>query len=176
MTGPKSPGGGRPPSPTPGGPRGPVRPTGTKSLVQQILEEQKQKQTELREAMQRKQKRSRLGPVAAGLLIAANVVAWVIFPPVRETSGDSRTPAEVERDLRTVIASAAGQVESWRRMHDGQLPPSLVQAGVADTGLSYVNVDGTVYEVRGESHGLFLSYRSDTPISDFLDAGLGIRK
>jgi hypothetical protein len=33
-----------------------------------------------------------------------------------------------------------------------------------------------VYEVRGESHGLFLSYRSNTPISDFLDAGLGIRK
>jgi hypothetical protein len=176
MTGPRPPRGDKPASPTPRGPQQPVKPPGTKSLVQQIVEEQKQKKAELREAMQRKEKRSRLGPVAAGVLIAANVVAWAIFPPVRDTSGDTRTPAEVERDLRTVIASAAGQVESWRRTHDGRLPPSLAQAGVSDTGLTYVNVDGTVYEVRGESRGIRLSYRSNTLITDFLDAGLGIRK
>lgn len=144
--------------------------------MQQIVEEQKQKKAELKEAMQRKQKRSRLGPLAAGVLIAANVVAWAVFPPVRDTSGDSRTPGDIERDLRTVIASAAGQVESWRRTHEGRLPPSLHEAGVADSGLSYVDVDGAVYEVRGESHGLRLSYRSNTPISDFIDAGLGVRK
>jgi hypothetical protein len=157
-----------PREPGPGG----EKPQGTSSLVAQIVAEQKQQKAELADAMTRKVRRRRLGPVAGVVLVVANVVAWLVFPPVTTPTGDTRSPAEVERDLRLVIASAAGQVEAWRTAHDGRLPPTLSQAGVRDADLSLVNVDGTIYEVRGESRGLKLSYRSNSRIGDFLDAGI----
>lgn len=147
----------------------------TRSLVQQIVEEQRKSKAELREALQRTEKRSSLVPVLAALLLMANIAAWVIFPPVHKSPGDIRTPAEVERDLRTIIASAAGQVEEWRRGHAGALPSSLSEAGVADSGLTYAATDSTAYEIKGESRGLRLLYQSNTLLSDFLEAGLGGR-
>ncbi len=163
-------------TPRPGAPPGaPAGPTATGSLVAQIVADQKKQKEELRTAMQRKEKRSKLGPIAAAVLIAANVVAWLVFPPV-SGGGDRRKPGEVERDLRLVVASAASQVEIWRQAHEGRMPPTLATAGVTDSGLSLVNVDGTVYEVRGESHGIKLSYRSNTALTDFLDAGTPVAK
>lgn len=156
-------------------PGDPGKPAGTRSLVEQIVAEQKKQKAEMRDALHRKDKRSKIGPVAAGVLILANLVAWLVFPPVGNR-GQQRTPAQVERNLRLVVASAASQVEVWRQSHDGRLPPSLATAGVADSGLTFVNVDGTVYEVRGESHGVKLSYRSNMPVGDFLDAGAGVGK
>ena len=120
--------------------------------------------------MRRAEKRSRVGPVAVAVLVIANIVAWAAFPPA-SASGDQRTPTQVEQDLRVLVASAASQVETWRQRHDGQLPPSLSAAGVADSGLVLVHVDGTIYEVRGQSRGVHVSYRSNTQLSDFLDAG-----
>ena len=153
-----------------------AKPPGTRSLVEQIIAEQKQQKSELKTAMERKDKRFKFAPIAAGALLLANVVAWLIIPPKHDTRGDRRTPLEVERDLRLVVASAASEVDIWRRLHDNRMPASLAEAGVADSGLTLVNVDGTVYEVRGTDHGVKLSYRSNMPITDFMDAGVPVKK
>lgn len=172
MTSPTPPGS-RPPR-TDGPPAAgqPASPSPTSSLVKQILEEQKQQKAELNEAIRRPTKGGarRLAPVAAAVLIIANVLAWVVFPPRKDTTGTLRSPAQVEKDLRLTIASAAAEVEIWRQGHAGQLPPSLGALGVADSGLVLVNVDGTVYEVRGEDRGIHLAYRSNVPLTEFMDA------
>ena len=67
------------------------KPADTKSLVQQIMAEQKEQKQVLREAINKSEKRFPLGPVAAGVLLVANLVVWLVFerrrfqgPPVGE--------------------------------------------------------------------------------------------
>lgn len=151
------------------------KPADTKSLVQQIMAEQKEQKEVLKEAISKSEKRFPLGPVAAGVLLVTNLVVWLVFPPTRETQ-DRRKPAEVERDLRLVVASAASEIEVWRRTHGGAIPKSLTEAGVKDAGLTFRMVDSTMYEIKGAEHGAMVTYRSNTAINDFLDAGLGPRK
>ena len=151
------------------------KPTDTRSLVQQIMAEQKEQKQVLREAINKSEKRFPLGPVAAGVLLVANLVVWLVFPPTRQTQ-DLRKPAEVERDLRLVVASAASEIEVWRRTHGGGIPKTLTEAGVKDAGLTFRMVDSTMYEIKGTERGAAVTYRSNTAINDFLDAGLGPRK
>lgn len=168
----------RAPSATPGAsqPGVPPKPTGTRSLVEQIVADQKRQKEELANAIGKKEKRTKLGPVALVILIVVNLVVWLIFPPKSDTTGDRRSPVEVERDLRLVVASAANEVDIWRRLHEGKLPPTLAVAGVADSGLVFVNVDGVVFEIRGADRGVALAYRSNMALTDFLDAGVPVKK
>ncbi len=152
------------------------QPPDTRSLVQQIVTEQKQQKADLQAAINTGGRRANLGPFALIVLILANVVGWLVIPPKGDTGGDGRNPAQVERDLRLVIAAAASNIEVWRSVNGGVLPNSLSDAGVTDPGLSYVKVDSLVYEVRGEDRGATLQYRSNVAIGDFLDAGLGARR
>jgi len=151
-------------------------PTPAKGLVQQIIDEQREQQSEIKAAMTRKSKAPKLGAGALVVLVALNVVAWLVVPPTSNSTGDRRSPGEVDRDLRFVVASAASQVDVWRRTHDGSLPASLDVAGVTDPGLTYVVVDSLAFQVRGEDRGVQVTYHSNVTISDFLDAGLGVRK
>ena len=148
------------------------KPLGTRSLVEQIVAEQKQQKVELKDAIERKKKRFPLAPIAAVLLVVGNIVAWLIIPPTHDTSGTRRNSLEIERDLRLVIASAASEVDIWRRLNENKMPSRLSDVGVADSGLVLVRVDDVVYEIRGVDHGVKLSYRSNTPITDFMDAGI----
>ena len=52
------------------------------------------------------------------------------------------------------------------------MPAQLSEVGVSDSGLVLVKVDDIVYEIRGVDHGVKLAYRSNTPITDFMDAGI----
>jgi hypothetical protein len=177
MTGPRPPEN-RPTSQTPaqGGKPQAGKPQGMTALVQSIVDEQAAQKTELREAMSRPAKRARLGPGALAVLVILNIGAWVIFPPVRDTSGDSRTLVEVERDLRIVIASVAGEIEVWRKNNNNSVPQSLQQVGVRDTSITYVAIDSLTYEVRGRDKGISSSYRSNVRLVDFLEATPGIKR
>lgn len=168
----------RPPARRPSGSHlaQPAKPADTRSLVQQIVADQKQQKSDLQQAMTRTAKRSAVVPVAAVLLVLANVAGWLIFPPAHDTSGDHRTAAEAERDLRLVVASAASNVEVWRRTHGGGIPVTLADAGVRDTGLVLVSIDSATYEIRGTDRAAKVRYRSNVAIGDFLDAGPVVRK
>lgn len=168
----------RPPArrPTPPHSAEAAKPADTRSLVQQIVTEQKEQKAVLQEAMTRRAKRSTLVPVAAVMLVLANVAGWLVFPPTRDTSGDHRTAAEAERDLRLVVASAASNVEVWRRTHGGGLPATLTDAGVRDSGLTFVKVDSTEYEIRAVDRSTKVKYQSNMAIGDFIDAGPVVKK
>jgi len=157
-----------------GGPN--AKPPGMNSIVQQIIDEQKQQKVDLRKSMERKPRSTKLPPILAGVLLLGNVVAWVIIPPSNKSSGDRRNGLEVERDLRLVVASAASEVDIWRRLHENRMPATLAEVGVSDGGLVLVKVDDQVYEIRGTDHGVKLAYRSNTPITDFMDAGIPVKK
>jgi hypothetical protein len=177
MSGPRPPEN-RPPSKTPAqaGKQQPGKPQGMTALVQSIVDEQAAQKTELRAAMSRPVKRSPLRPAALAVLIILNVGAWVLFPPVRDTSGDARSLVEVERDLRVVLASVAGEIEIWRKNNNNAVPQSLAQIGVRDTSITYVAIDSVTYEVRGKDKGISSSYRSNMRLVDFLDATPGIKR
>ncbi len=161
-----------PPRPSTVVPGASDKPLGTRSLVEQIIAEQKQQKVEVKDAIERKRKRLPIGPIAAVLLVLGNIVAWLIIPPSRDTSGTRRNSLEIERDLRLVIASAASEVDIWRRLNQNKMPAQLSEVGVSDSGLVLVKVDDIVYEIRGVDHGVKLAYRSNTPITDFMDAGI----
>ena len=159
------------------GPSGqPAAPPPTRSLVQQIVDEQKLQKTEMKAALSTGPKRRSLGPAAAVVLVLLNLVGWFIIPPVGNKSGDLRAAAEVERDLRVIVASAASGIEVWRRTNDGRLPGSLAEAGVTDPGLTFTKLDSATYEIRGEHRGAAVTYRSTLTLGDFLDSGVGVRK
>ena len=151
------------------------KPVGTRSLVEQIIAEQKQQKSELKTAMERKESRFRLAPLMAGILLVANVVAWLVIPPSHDSKGDRRNTMEIDRDLRLIISSAANEVDIYKRLHDGKMPAKLSDAGVTDS-LTLINVDGTVYEIRGTDRGVSLAYRSNMPITDFMDAAIPLKK
>lgn len=137
------------------------------------MAEQKEQKAVMQDALNRKDKRTKLGPVFLGVLAAANLVVWAVFPPTGEKRGDRRNPMELDRDVRLWIASAASQVDIYRRTHDGKLPSALSDVGVRDTVLKFVRVDSTIYEIRGKDREVELRYRSNMALTDFLDAGIG---
>jgi hypothetical protein len=177
MTGPRPPEN-RPPSQTPpqGGKPQAGKPAGMTALVQSIVDEQAAQKTELREAMSRPAKRTPLGPGALAVLVMLNIGAWVLFPPVRNSTGDARSLVEVERDLRVVLASVAGEIEIWRKNNNNAVPASLAQVGVRDTSVTYVMIDSATYEVRGKDKGISSSYRSNVRLVDYLEATPGIKR
>jgi hypothetical protein len=147
------------------------------SLVQSIVNEQQESKAELKAAMEGKTKRRKLGPGALAVLVAINLGAWVVFPPTRDRSGDIRTPIEVERDLRVLIAATAGDIEAWRKKNNNSIPASLDVVGVkGDTSVGYAVVDSTTYVLRGSSKGISATYRSNVRVQDFLEATPGIKR
>src|SRR5258705_1415028 len=105
----------------------PPKPQNTRSLVEQIVADQKQSKVEVEKAISKRTKTLRIAPYAAAILLVSNLVVWLIFPPKRDTRGDRRSPSEIDRDLRLVVASAASNIEIWRRVHDGQIPSNLIE-------------------------------------------------
>ena len=168
----------RPPErkPTSATPNQGEKPQGMQSLVQSIVNQQKESKAELQAAMSRTQKTKKLGPAALVVLIVLNLGAWVLFPPTRDKSGDIRSPIEVERDLRVLIAATAADIEAWRKKHDNAIPQSLAAVGVKDTTVGYALIDSTTYVLRGTTKGISATYRSNTRVQDFLDATPGINR
>jgi hypothetical protein len=146
------------------------------SLVQSIVDQQKESKAELVAAMSGPKPKKKYGAVALGVLILVNVGGWVFFPPTRDDSGDVRTPIEVERDLRVLIASTAGEIEAWRKKNNNSIPASLEAVGIRDTTIGFAIVDSTTYILRGTTKGISATYRSTLRVQDFLDATPGIRR
>lgn len=136
------------------------------------MAEQKQQRTEMRQALHHTPRKP-LAPILAGLLVLGNVAAWVVFPPRQDTTGDARSPIEIERDVRLLVASAASEVDIWRLNHGGVLPASFADAGIRpDSGVTFVRLDSLTFEVRGTGPaGVTVSYNSNTRLTDFLSAG-----
>ncbi len=114
--------------------------------------------------------RSRRGlEIAVGVLAVANILGWVVFPPPGPDPTDPRTPDAIERDLRLTIGAAADEVEAWRLSHGGALPDAMpADASPTDTSLRYIRIDSATYEVSGSTGSGRVSYRSGTPLTDFI--------
>ena len=112
---------------------------------------------------------------ALALLVVANVVGWVIIPPPPQDASDQRTPAAVEQDLRLVLSGAAVDVEAWRASHGGTVPATLEVLGLADRGFEYTVVDASTFQLAGRDGAVHLTYRSTTPIAEFLNPGSGTK-
>lgn len=52
--------------------------------------------------------------------------------------------------MRLVVASAASEVEVWRRLNAQAMPKTLQEAGVRDSGLVLVPVHSAIFEIRGD--------------------------
>jgi type II secretory pathway component PulM len=146
------------------------------SLVQSIVDQQMESKKELKAAMAGGAPKKKYGAIALVVLLVVNVGAWVLFPPTRDRSGDIRTPIEIERDLRVLIAATAGEIEAWRKKNNNAVPATLADVGVTDTTVGYALIDSTTYILRGTSSGISATYRSTLRVQDFLDATPGIRR
>lgn len=113
--------------------------------------------------------------IAAWVLFAVNVVAWVVFPPPPLDAGDQRAPDAIQRDLRLAIATTAAEVDGWRALNSSRLPPTLEAAGMSERAFEYSVVDSVTFDLAGSDGGVRLSYRSSTPLVDFLTAGAAVR-
>lgn len=153
----------RPPTP-------PGQPPSFNSLAKAIVQEQKEQKSAMAVAIDKPSARKKWGPPALAVLVLANLIGWFIIPPVSDGRGDRRTPVQVERDLRLVVASAASEVEVWRRLNAQAMPKTLQDAGVRDSGLVLVPIDSAIFEIRGKDGEIFVTYRSNTTVTDFLDA------
>lgn len=126
-------------------------------------------EAEAKAAFKRRVRPRRTAGLLLVVLLAANIVGWVVFPPARLDTSDQRTPALVDRDLRLTIANAAGAIDAWRDS-TGRLPATLAAAGRADEPLDYAPLDSGTYEIAGADGTLRLTYRSTTPLAAFLEA------
>lgn len=107
--------------------------------------------------------------IAVGVLAVANILGWVVFPPRGPDATDPRTPDAIERDLRLTIGAAADEVEAWRLSHGGALPDAMpADAAATDSTLRYTRIDSVTFEVSGSTGSGRLSYRSGTPLADFV--------
>ena len=153
-----------------------AKPQGMQSLVQSIVDQQQESKAELKAAMTRTDRRLKLGVPALIVLVILNVGGWLIFPPTSDKSGDIRSPIEIERDLRVIIAATASEIEIWRTTHANNLPPNLATVGVKDTTIGFALVDSTTYVLRGTTKGISATYRSSVRVQDFLEATPGIKR
>lgn len=130
-----------------------------------------------RDAMARPARRRR-APLLALMwtLLAVNGVIWLAFPPSGPDATDPRDPAGVERDLRLTVAAVAGEVDSYRAGHGGSLPSSLRDAQVDDSTLAYSVLDPGTYEISATDGGVRVTYRSTSPVTDFLARQAGGRR
>jgi hypothetical protein len=113
--------------------------------------------------------------LALVVMLAANLLAWVVFPPRGADTADPRTPEEVERDLRLTVGGVAEDLEAWREANGGALPTSLDVLAEADSSVAYAKLDSALFELRGTAANVTVTYRSGTPVAEFI-AGTGERK
>ena len=95
------------------------KPADTKSLVQQIMAEQKEQKEVLKEAIGKSEKRFPLGPVAAGVLLVTNLVVWLVFPPTRQTQ-DLRKPADAQKHFQTLHDGVTTDISRSRAACSGR--------------------------------------------------------
>lgn len=101
-------------------------------------------------------------------LIAANVLAWVVFPPSGPDTTDPRTAEAVERDLRLTVGGVAEDIDAWREANNGRLPASLAELADMDSTVAYFKVDSATFELRSADGGVAVSYHSGMPVADFV--------
>lgn len=138
------------------------------ALIAQVSQQVSREDAEAKAALKRATPTSRRAMLALWALLGANVVAWVVFPPHGPPDADRRSAAQVEADLRLGMGSAAANVESWRADHGGALPQSLNEASVTDSTFLYSRSDNGTFELRASVGDLSLTYRSSTPLAEFV--------
>lgn len=125
---------------------------------------------EARAAIARPVRRHRIAVGVLWVLIATNVILWVVFPPPPQDASDQRAPATVEQDLRLAIAGTASDVDAWRTEHGGALPPSFAAAGLHERPFDYRLLDSATFEISGADGDVRLRYVSSMSLQDFLAA------
>lgn len=123
---------------------------------------------EARAAISRPVRARRGREIMLAALIAANVLAWVVFPPSGPDASDPRTPEAVESDLRLTIGGVAEDIEAWRVANNGRLPASLAELADVDSTMAYTKLDSTTFELRSTDGGVTVSYQSGMPVAEFL--------
>jgi hypothetical protein len=123
---------------------------------------------ETRAAISRPVRARRGREIALVVLIAANLLGWVVFPPSGPDATDPRTPEAVERDLRLTVGGVAEDIEAWRAANAGRLPASLAALAHVDSAVAYSITDSATFELRSTDAGVTVSYHSRTSVADFI--------
>lgn len=92
---------------------------------------------------------------------------WLFSPQLRES------PALVEASLRVRLYSEIVRIERYQAQHNGQLPPTLPEAGGDTTGVKYELVK-TGYTLTGRNGTLVIVYKSETPPKQFVGNSYGL--
>jgi hypothetical protein len=74
----------------------------------------------------------------------------------------AETPRQVENALRLGMYLQAERIKAYR-IHTGQLPDKLDDAGPPVPGIRYHKLDDGTYEINGRNGPVTLTYRSDQP-------------
>ena len=140
------------------------------ALIAEAAAQMARSEAEANAASTQPKRRRRITIIALWVLLVGNVLAWLVFPPTTAAGTDARSAAEVERNVRLVLAAAAADVENWRTGHGGRLPATIGEVNSAHSDLAYAIVDSATFELHLTDGAVSLSYRSTTPVADFLAA------
>lgn len=77
------------------------------------------------------------------------------------------TAMELEQSLRAAMFLQAQRIKAFTT-RTGRLPNTLDEAGEPLPGVRYAKLGDGGYQLRGENHGITLTYRSDQPVSRLL--------
>ncbi|MDQ8155621.1 MAG: hypothetical protein P3B98_13295, partial [Gemmatimonadota bacterium] len=102
------------------------------------------------------------GPLlrAANAVLSVLVAAWLLFSPpdwLPQRTPDRRTPEQRELGLRMVLAMEAARVTAYRDAQ-GQLPPTLADAGGDTRSVTYVVLDAGRFRLTAKDGASALSY------------------
>ena len=139
------------------------------SLVGEFMEEKRRERQE-EKARQVPKKRN---PFLVPLLMALCAAIWVA-PSLMPPREPVLTQETLENSAKLTLYLASIRVRSYLDTHK-RLPPTLAQAGVDTTGLSYVRTSNSVFELSTRVQGTRLVYRSTIPDSVFLGPNLRVR-
>lgn len=94
--------------------------------------------------------------------------AWLIPPPPAP-----RPVAEEEAALRFGMYLQAQRIRAFE-LREGVLPVTLDEAGEPLPGMSYTLVAPGIYELTGRTERVRLTYRSDTPLREWVGPGADV--
>lgn len=81
--------------------------------------------------------------------------------------------AEEEASLRFAMYLQAQRIKAFQQ-GAGRLPRELAEAGQPLPGMSYRPLSAGTYELEGATDRVRLTYRSDTPLREFLGTGADV--
>lgn len=135
-----------------------------KSIVQQKVDDAKQRKADAEKA---RRKKKNLTPLLLGLTpVLLGLTAWNVFQTGAPAS--RLTPADQDASTRFRIYLAAEAIEAYRSAH-GVYPADLTQVGANWEGLHYAVAD-TMWSIVAQLTNGSVTYRRGDPLTPFASA------